>query len=65
MTDREQELQEHIEFLEQQLRYAMKILYSMMTQIQGLSELFKSDFKLPDERAPPRHEQPLTWRMLK
>jgi hypothetical protein len=33
MSDREQELQEHIEFLEQQLRYAMKILYSMMTQI--------------------------------
>jgi hypothetical protein len=40
-TGREQELQEHIEFLEQQLRYAMKILHSMMKQIQGLSELFK------------------------
>jgi len=60
MTDREQELQEHIEFLEQQLRYAMKILHSMMTQIQGLSELFKNDFKWPDENAPPLHEQTLT-----
>jgi hypothetical protein len=57
MTDREQELLEHIAFLEGQLRYAMKILYSMMTQIEGLSEVFKNDFKFPDENAPPRHEQ--------
>jgi hypothetical protein len=35
----------------------MKILYKMITQIEGISELFRNDFKLPDERAPPRHEQ--------
>ena len=33
----------------------------MMTQIQGISELFENDFKLPDERAPPRHEQHLSY----
>jgi hypothetical protein len=46
MTDREQELLEHIAFLEQQLRYAMKILYKMMTQIQGPQRIVQDRFQM-------------------